>query len=106
MEEPGQASGSRRDQPVLWGDELNGRHTLVLYAFQSLVPAGNALQYTTVEKDIVTCLPFWRDVTDLAFQCAGTPGKGRMELTGGISLSLVSGAMTRIFNGWYKFVEV
>ena len=28
MEESGQASGSRRYQPVLCGEELNGRHTL------------------------------------------------------------------------------
>ena len=66
----------KRSASIMRGGAKWQTHTLVLYAFQSLVPARNALQYTTVEEDICR-LPLLLAgfCTDLACQCAGTPGK-------------------------------
>jgi hypothetical protein len=66
-----------------------------LYAFQSLVPTGIALQYTAVEEGIVACLIFWGDVV-LTRHVQGLLRTGGWSSPEGC-LSLVSEAMTRIF---------
>ena len=81
--------GAEEISQFLCGVELNGRCTL--YAFQSLVPTGIALQNTAVEEGIVAYLIFWGDVVL-------TRDVQKLLRTGGWSspegcLSLVSEAM-------------